>query len=353
MCTYDRLSDLPVEIDSYSLEPLKLQMGPKWVRHTTVVHLHGGGQEGVGEDVTYDPDSQRLFQAAGPVLKLTGRYTLESFSQHLASLELFGERLKPGYEASRNYRQWAFESAALDLALRQAGESLAGALGRRTRPVRFAASPGLGEPSSFEPIAQRLERYPDMRFKLDAKADWSDELIAQLAATKAVDVIDLKGHYVGLSVNTEPDPELYRRIVEGFPTAWIEDPATTQATRPILAPQAARITYDAPLHHASDITKMDFMPKTINVKPSRFGSLRELCAAYDFCRERSIGMYGGGQAELGVGRGQIQYLASLFHPDTCNDMAPVPYHAMRLADDLPTSPLPPTPSATGFRWGEG
>jgi hypothetical protein len=33
-------------------------------------------------------------------------------------------------------------------------------------------------------------------------------------------------------------------------------------------------------------------------------------------------MYGGGFGELGVGRHQIQYLASLFHPDTPNDVAP-------------------------------
>ena len=28
-----------------------------------------------------------------------------------------------------------------------------------------------------------------------------------------------------------------------------------------------------------------------------------------------MGAYGGGQYELGVGRGQIQYLAAIFHPD--------------------------------------
>ena len=33
-------------------------------------------------------------------------------------------------------------------------------------------------------------------------------------------------------------------------------------------------------------------------------------------------MYGGGMGENGVGRGQIQLLASLFHPDGPNDVAP-------------------------------
>ena len=35
-------------------------------------------------------------------------------------------------------------------------------------------------------------------------------------------------------------------------------------------------------------------------------------------------MYGGGMGELGVGRGQIELLAALFHPEAPNDVAPVP-----------------------------
>jgi hypothetical protein len=53
-----------------------------------------------------------------------------------------------------------------------------------------------------------------------------------------------------------------------------------------------------------------------------------------------------------LGRGQIQYLASLFHPDTPNDVAPTGYNNQREpGPDLPDSPLDPAPSATGFRWG--
>ena len=62
------------------------------------------------------------------------------------------------------------------------------------------------------------------------------------------------------------------------------------------------------------------------MKPSRFGGLRRLTTCYDYLAERGIGAYGGGQFELGPGRGQIQYLASLFHPDTPNDVAPGGYN---------------------------
>jgi hypothetical protein len=60
-------------------------------------------------------------------------------------------------------------------------------------------------------------------------------------------------------------------------------------------------------------------------------------------------MYGGGMGELGVGRGQIQLLASLFHADAPNDVAPVGYNATALPNDLPSSPLPPRSAPIGFR----
>ena len=61
-------------------------------------------------------------------------------------------------------------------------------------------------------------------------------------------------------------------------------------------------------------------------------------------------MYGGGQFELGPGRGQAQYLACLFHPDTPNDLAPSAYNQNEPPPGLPTSPLRPAPAPTGFCW---
>ena len=60
-------------------------------------------------------------------------------------------------------------------------------------------------------------------------------------------------------------------------------------------------------------------------------------------------MYGGGMGELGVGRGQIELLAALFHPDAPNDVAPSAFNAPELADDLPSSPLTVDGSLAGFR----
>ena len=53
--------------------------------------------------------------------------------------------------------------------------------------------------------------------------------------------------------------------------------------------------------------------------------------------------------ELDAGRGQIQLLASLFHPEGPNDVAPSGYNTDAPAGDLPPSPLAANPVPTGFR----
>ena len=113
----------------------------------------------------------------------------------------------------------------------------------------------------------------------------------------------------------------------------------------MLEPHRDRITWDANIHSVADIEGLPFAPRMVNVKPSRLGPLRELTAAYDFCAERGIGMYGGGQFEIGPGRGQIQYLASVFHPDTPNDVAPGGYNDADPPAGLPDEPARPAARA--------
>lgn len=202
-------------------------------------------------------------------------------------------------------------------------------------------------------MLERLAVDPGLRFKLDPFNDWDDELIAALVETGAVDSLDLKGFYKGTPVDVITDPELYAKLIEAFPDAWLEDPDVTEETRPLLDPVHERVTWDAPIHSIADIEAMPWSPpRTVNVKPSRFGPISRLFAAYDYCEEHDIGAYGGGQTELGPGRGQIQYLASIFHPDTPNDVAPRGYNdpAQATAPGLPTSPLEPSIDTVGFRW---
>jgi L-alanine-DL-glutamate epimerase-like enolase superfamily enzyme len=347
--TWERLAGLELEIEGYALEPLQATVSSEFERKSTVIRLRGAGADGLGEDVTYDAVDHEILQAAGPTLALAGRFTLDSFCARLAELELFPE--PPQREVSGRYRTWAYESAALDLALRQAGSTLHEALGREPQPVRFVVSLRLGEPPTLEPLTRRLELYPGLRFKLDPTSSWSERLIAQLVDTGAVDSVDFKGLYHGSIVDQPADPVLYQRVAEAFPHAWIEDPALTPETDAVLAPYRERFSWDAPIHSIADIEELTYPPRMVNIKPSRLGGLRNLLDAYDYCAERGIGNYGGGQFELGVGRGQNQYLASLFHADAPNDVAPTGFNLPETPPGLPSSPLTPAPSSIGFRWG--
>lgn len=345
---WERLRDLPLEIEDYGLERLQRDVSSDFTRVSTVLRLRGDGHEGLGEDVSYDSDDQQALQDAGPTLPLAGTWTLEAFCDHLATLELWPEPAR--HAASVHYRVWAYESAALDLALRQAGVPLHAALGRASRPVTFVVSLRLGEPATLAPLRARLDGYPSLRFKLDPTPSWDDALIAELAATGAVDSVDLKGLYEGTVVDNPADPAFYRRVIEGLPDAWIEDPRINDETWPVLQPHARRITWDANIHSVADIEGLPFVPTMVNVKPSRVGGIRPLLQTYEHCEAHGIGMYGGGQFELGVGRGQIQYLASLFHPDGPNDVAPGGYNDPHPPAGLPVSPLAVAAAPTGFRW---
>jgi len=303
-----------------------------FVRRTTVVHLHGGGEEGVGEDVIYDADDQLRFQGAGAVLDLAGEHTLDALSAR--------------FEGLPDLRRWGFESAALDLALRQAGRSLYDALGREPQEVTFVVSTSLPDGK-----ADRLLDLPGMRFKLDPEASWNEALVDELVDLGAVDVVDFKEAYDWRAHERTPPASLYRIVVDGLPEAVIEDPDVSDPEKAaILEPHRDRISWDAPIHSVGDVDALPFAPKVLNSKPSRFGSSRGLFDFYDLCADRGIRLYGGGQFELGPGRGQIQYLASLFHPDAPNDVAPSGYNRVPVPSGLPTSPLRPAPNAVGFSW---
>jgi hypothetical protein len=332
--TWPYIQGLPLTIESMSTRTLSFDLGT-WTRKTTVVELRGEGETGVGEDVTYDAAEHDRF----PTPPLAGNWTLASFSRRLGTLELFPA--PPQQAAYQDYRRWAFESAALDLALRQAGTDLAGALKRTPQPVRFVSS------TRADDLDPWLRLYPDLRFKLDPVASWTDELIAERAAAGNVDTLDFKGAYHGTSVDNPPNAELYAKVAAAFPDAWLEDPALTPETREALAPHMERVTWDAPIHSWADVEALEHRPRCLNCKPSRFGSLQRLVEFYDRCAAAGIQLYGGGQFELGPGRGQVQLLAALFHADAPNDVAPGGYNGDP-EPGLPTSPLELEPGR-GFR----
>lgn len=348
MGNYAAIADLPLTVESYALEPHALAVSSGFERLTTEFVLRGGGHEGRGEDVTYEDGDQLNLREQGTNLPLAFAGTFGEFSEHVGAIDTFPQ--PPEREDYRRYRRWGIESAALDLALRQANKSLGQLLGIQPKPVRFILSLRLGDPPSMHRVEGWLAVSPGIEFKLDAESSWPRELIEQLAATGRVESIDLKGLYHGTVVDQPPDPELYAAVVELFPKAWIEDPALTDQTRPILEPVFDRITWDAPIHSLADIEALEREPKCLNIKPSRIGSVHDLLAVIEHCDRRGIAMYSGGQFELGVGRGHLHMLASLFFPDSPNDAAPVEYHVPEPVAGVPPTPLVPGPTVAGFRW---
>jgi hypothetical protein len=97
---------------------------------------------------------------------------------------------------------------------------------------------------------------------------------------------------------------------------------------------------------------MPLAARVVNVKPSRIGSLRALFEVYARCARERRPMYGGGMGELGVGRGQIELLAALFHADAPNDVAPSAYNEEDPPGRLPASRwrrAPRRPASAGRR----
>ncbi|WP_435349697.1 hypothetical protein [Haloarchaeobius sp. HRN-SO-5] len=347
MRLYDALADLPVSVDGYRLDRRERDTSSDFTRVTTTFELHGEDHVGRGEDVCYDAADHDSLQADHD-FEFAGQYTFDEFSTALADVDLFPD--PPERETSRHYRRWAVESAALDLALRQAGTNLGDALDRTYDPVRFVVSTRLGDPPTFDRIDAIQSVSPTAEFKLDPVSAWSDTLLARLAATGAVRVLDLKGQYEGTDVDQPADPDLYRRVLDALPEAVVEDPALTDETRPLFDGQEDRVSWDYPITGVESVEALPFEPRWLNVKPSRFGTVESLLDTIEYCAERDVRCYGGGQFELGVGREHVQALASLFYADAPNDVAPGGYNDPELDDDLPASPLDPPATPAGLGW---
>ena len=345
----DQLATLPVAIDSATTDRHERATSSGFTRVTTELVLHGDEECGRGEDVTYEPEEHDALTADG-LPDLTGEYTFAEFSAVVNDLTLFST--PPDREVSRNYRQWALESAALDLGLRQAETDFASLVGHEYEPVRFVASTRLGEPPTTDRVDAIHEAVSDAEFKLDPTPDWDDALVETLAGTNSVQILDLKGHYEGTEVDVPPDPELYERIIKQLPHTIIEDPALTEETQPLFEVDSIRerVSWDEPIESLGDVKSLPWTPSWLNIKPSRFGTIESLFGTIEWAEERGVTLYGGGQFELGVGRDHIQLLASLFYPDGPNDVAPGGYNEPTVASDLPSSPLAAPTNTAGLGW---
>jgi hypothetical protein len=347
MTRYDRVADLLLSIETTDRTSRRREMAGDFTRVTSTFVLLAENEFGAGEDVTYDTVDHEVLPER-PVFDLTGEYTLDEFSRKLSAIDLFPTK-PPERELSRNYRRWALESAALDLALKQNDTTLASLLGRERSPVQFVAGPRLpgGDTTRIE---ETLAANPTCEFKLGPTAAWTEETFATLAATQAIRVLDLNGQAEGFVGRQPPESERYRRLFETFPDAVVEDPAVSDDVRDLLAANADRLSWDAPIRGVADLRDRPFEQNWCNIKPSRFGTVQSLFETIKYCNDQEISMYGGGQFELCVGRGHAQLFASLFYPDGPNDVAPRAYNEPQVRAELVDSPLEPPADPDGLEW---
>ena len=200
-------------------------MSSDFVRHTTVIHLRGAGEEGVGEDVTYEAEEQARFQGRGR-----------------PSIWPAPTRLPPSRSASRGCPTTAAGASRAPPSTSRCGReglSLHEALGRTPQPVTFVVSTALGSDGAGR-LRGLLEQHPGLRFKLDPTSDWDEALVAELAELNCVDVVDFKEAYTWREPERTAGPEVYRLVVEALPTALIEDPGVADPEkRPCSSPIAA------------------------------------------------------------------------------------------------------------------
>lgn len=332
MRRYAMVDSLPVSIDSLTLSRRERDVSSGFTRVTTTVELSGEGCVGRGEDVCYEADDHANY----PRPDLTGEWEFDGLSDAIADADLWPD--DPSQHHAPAFRQWAFESAALDLGLSQAEMTLAEALDTEAEPVRFVVSTRL---DGFDRIESLLDANPDAEFKLDPTPEWDDRLLERLADLDRVRVLDLKGLYEGTEVDTEPSAEFYERVFETFPDAIVEDPAVTGETMDIVEREKARVAWDYPITGVPSVQALPFEPSVLNIKPSRFGTVESLFDTLDLADRLDLQLYGGGQFELGVGRDHIQTLASVAYPDGPNDVAPSAYNDPEASGSLPRSPLDP------------
>ena len=176
----------------------------------------------------------------------------------------------------------------------------------------------------------------------------------EIAATGRVRVLDFKSFYEGSPVDNPPDPVQYRWSRRRSPTPCSRTRRSQGPAREALRGEEARFSFDAPIHSWADVeasaegaVRAGRPSAHLNIKPSRFGSVGALLDCVERAQAAGIVLYGGGQFELGVGRDQIQALASLLYPDGPNDVAPREYHGAAHSG-VPRSPLAPLAQAPGF-----
>lgn len=296
-----RLAALPIAVEraASAIAPVAVPSYPDGRRPSSTVRLEGGGHAGRGEHVGWTDAAHRDCAERLARLALDRCDTVGAVSA-LAR----GELADP-------YDRAALEAAAIDLALRQAASDPFHLTGLAPRPLRYVVS--------FERVADPVARArreiapePTLELKVDADPTWSEAILAELGTLSRVVVLDYK---------RTGDVAAHERAHRLLPETLLEDPLP--GATPWSASLRRRVSLDATIGSAADVIAEPDPPAAINVKPARVGGVFEALAVVAAAAARGIDVYFGGMFEVGVGRAQLQTLATLLCPDGPNDVAPL------------------------------
>lgn len=295
--TADRLRDaltvLPIAVQAIGCRTAAVALDgyPDGPRPTSTVTLIGQTATGEGEYVGWTTEAHAAFDAiARRAPYRAGSHTLGSWCAAMRAA------------VPEPYARAALESAAVELALQQAGTSLAtlaGVAARRPREVR-SATPG---PRPFA----CLDALGDVELKIDADPAWDAATWDLLAVRHRIAVVDFKGGGT---------PAAVRLAHRALPTAWLEDPPPGTAGN-----LSRRVSVDAPITAASTLGVLDPVPGAVNVKLPRLGGMFEALEVLAWCSAHRVTSYVGGMWEVGAGRRMARALAAIASPDGPNDVA--------------------------------
>ena len=217
------------------LEPQALET-PGFERVSTTIVMRGGGHEGRGEDICYTPtdhDACRPAPARGrprsPRSRAPRRRTCSR---------------RPGLHAARDYRRWAFESAALDLALRQAGAA------RRGRRAAGAAALRRLDAARRARLAGRATGSSSRSTRFRASGTWRTWTPGR---DRAHPRVRSQGALPRHPVDSVPDAAFHALIAGHFPEAVLEDVSLDADVLAALAGDLGRVSFDAPIHSLADV----------------------------------------------------------------------------------------------------
>jgi hypothetical protein len=292
-----RVSSLQVDIGAEPMDDY-----PGGARPTSTVRLSGAGHTGFGENVAFDEGEHDGFAAhAGKLLYRTGDVVV-------GRVDGLVRPEGPRYERA------ALEAALIDLAMRQAGVSLADLTGTNSGWMRFVVSFAACSQPAARVRRLRAAGFAD-ELKIDVDPSWDESARRALAAEPGVAILDFKGR---------GDPALVVGLAALFPDAIFEDPPSGSVH--------LRVARDAPLEDARAVATALMRKEFVNLKAPRMGGPLELLRGLELAV--SAGMtagkatkttaYMGGMFEVGVGRAQARQLAALFCAQGPNDLAPIP-----------------------------